>query len=157
MGTRADFYIGRGEQAEWLGSVAWDGYPSGIDHQILESTNAAQFRGAVNYFLRSQEHATLPDQGWPWPWDDSQTTDYAYALDGDKVYASCFGHPWFDPLAMMDKLNEPVPPDVDEDEWYETLEHLRAPKDTIFPNMSTRRNLAMPGSRRSGVCVYRMP
>ncbi len=27
MGTRADFYVGLGEQAEWLGSVAWDGNP----------------------------------------------------------------------------------------------------------------------------------
>lgn len=27
MGTRADFYIGRGENAEWLGSIAWDGDP----------------------------------------------------------------------------------------------------------------------------------
>lgn len=33
MGTRADFYVGRGESAEWLGSIAWDGYPSGIDYQ----------------------------------------------------------------------------------------------------------------------------
>jgi hypothetical protein len=29
MGTRADFYVGRGKDAEWLGSVAFDGYPSG--------------------------------------------------------------------------------------------------------------------------------
>ena len=26
MGSRADFYIGEGTEAEWLGSVAWDGY-----------------------------------------------------------------------------------------------------------------------------------
>ena len=30
MGTRADLYIGRGTDAEWIGSVAWDGYPSGL-------------------------------------------------------------------------------------------------------------------------------
>jgi hypothetical protein len=30
MGTRADFYVGRGPDAEWLGSVAMDGYPSGV-------------------------------------------------------------------------------------------------------------------------------
>jgi hypothetical protein len=29
MGTRADFYVGRGETAEWLGSIAWDGNPGG--------------------------------------------------------------------------------------------------------------------------------
>ena len=30
MGTRADFYIGKGTDAEWLGSIAWNGYPDGI-------------------------------------------------------------------------------------------------------------------------------
>ena len=25
MGTRADFYVGVGKKAEWLGNVAWDG------------------------------------------------------------------------------------------------------------------------------------
>jgi hypothetical protein len=35
MGTRADFYVGRGGQAEWLGSIAWDGYPSGIDKWVF--------------------------------------------------------------------------------------------------------------------------
>ena len=27
MGTRADFYVGRGEKAEWVGSIAMDGVP----------------------------------------------------------------------------------------------------------------------------------
>ena len=27
MGTRADFYVGRGDAAEWIGSIAYDGYP----------------------------------------------------------------------------------------------------------------------------------
>lgn len=30
MGTRADFYVGRGTEAEWIGSIALDGYPDGI-------------------------------------------------------------------------------------------------------------------------------
>lgn len=30
MGTIADFYVGRGPKAEWIGSIAWDGYPDGI-------------------------------------------------------------------------------------------------------------------------------
>ena len=39
MGTRADFYIGRGATAEWIGSIAWDGYPDGIPAPILEATD----------------------------------------------------------------------------------------------------------------------
>lgn len=31
MSTRADFYVGRGAEAEWIGSISWDGYPDGVD------------------------------------------------------------------------------------------------------------------------------
>ena len=47
MGTRADFYIGRGAEAEWLGSIAWDGYPGGIDAGIKEATDDAVYRQAI--------------------------------------------------------------------------------------------------------------
>jgi len=30
MGTRADFYVGIGPEAEWVGSIAYDGYPDGV-------------------------------------------------------------------------------------------------------------------------------
>jgi len=94
MGTRADFYIGRGESAEWLGSIAWDGYPSGIDNTIKQATTEDEYRHAVSAFLASRDDATLPERGWPWPWDDSNTTDYSYAFD-DMVYGTCFGYGWW--------------------------------------------------------------
>lgn len=97
MGTRADFYIGRGEHAEWLGSIAWDGYPEGIPQNIKEAVDANSFRLNVTDFLVAREDATLPEDGWPWPWNDSQTTDYAYAFDKGQVWASCFGYEWFNP------------------------------------------------------------
>jgi len=37
MGTRADFYVGMGKDAEWLGSVAWDGY-EWADRRLALST-----------------------------------------------------------------------------------------------------------------------
>lgn len=37
MGTRADFYVGRGKDAEWIGSVAFDGYPDGFERDDLFS------------------------------------------------------------------------------------------------------------------------
>ncbi len=38
MGTRADFYTGRGQTAQWLGSIAWGGYPVGTErfHCLVE-------------------------------------------------------------------------------------------------------------------------
>jgi hypothetical protein len=133
MGTRADFYIGEGPDAEWLGSIAWDGYPSGIDGDVLRSTSPAVFRANVERFLASRKDGTMPEMGWPWPWDDSNTTDYAYALRDGAVYGSCFGHPWF--LASEEE------PEQDD------------PNGTrpSFPDMKARK--AVTYGKRSGVIV----
>ncbi len=88
MGTRADFYIGRGANAEWLGSIAWDGYPSGIPASLLNAPSEEAFRRELALFAEKREDWTAPEQGWPWPWDNSQTTDYAYAFDGGVRAAS---------------------------------------------------------------------
>jgi hypothetical protein len=94
MGTRADFYIGRGKNATWLGSTAWDGYPSGVDVGILEATTDDVYRELVHEHIKNRDDGTLPEHGWPWPWNDSRTTDYSYAFDEGKVWASCFGREW---------------------------------------------------------------
>jgi hypothetical protein len=91
MGTRADFYLGKGKDAQWLGSIAWDGYPVGIDDAVLDAKTEQDYLAALSAFLAKQEDTTLPEQGWPWPWDNSCTTDYAYAFDDGKVEAACFG------------------------------------------------------------------
>lgn len=97
MGTRADFYIGTGSNAEWLGSIAFDGYridemkekdaSRRLDNsacwKIKIASDDAGYRAAVSELLALNDDATLPEQGWPWPWEDSKTTDYAYAfVDG---------------------------------------------------------------------------
>ena len=94
MGTRADYYVGTGKDAEWIGSIAWDGYPAGIAGAIKEAQNEALFRHAVAEFLRGRDDATIPTDGWPWPWKDSSMTDFAYAFDGERVLCSRFGSPW---------------------------------------------------------------
>lgn len=131
MGTRADFYVGRGEHAEWLGSIAWDGYPDGIEASVLRAKTESTYRRLVVRMIEGRDDGTKPEQGWPWPWDDSRTTDYAYAFDSKRVHASCFGHQWFDPLK-----------DQPED----------TPKSAVFPDMSTRKNAVYSGSR-SGLIV----
>lgn len=89
MGTRADFYVGCGPDAVWLGSVAWDGYEWAEDAAcaLRLATTEQTFRKAVSAILASRGDATTPDQGWPWPWANSGTTDYAYYFhDGNTRF-----------------------------------------------------------------------
>jgi hypothetical protein len=92
MGTRADFYVGRGASAQWVGSVAWSGTPEGIcakgGQPIFDATTEQAFRSAVQRHLQSRTDGTLPEYGWPWPWDSSSNTDYVFAFDGNEVLAT---------------------------------------------------------------------
>lgn len=138
MGTRADFYVGRGEEAEWLGSVGFDGYPAGIESYVFNATTEQDYREAVTNFLDQETyHATKPEMGWPWPWGDSRTTDYAYAFEDGKIYASSFGHPWFVVDLEADNFG-----DKDEAGWNESARTI------IFPNMRKYKNVAY--DQRSG-------
>ena len=60
MGTRADFYVGHGKDAEWLGSIAWDGYREGIPPVILHAVNETFYRNAVCAFLAASSSGTTP-------------------------------------------------------------------------------------------------
>ena len=133
MGTRADFYIGNGTEAEWLGSVAWDGYlwDDDKDSRIAKASTDDEFRATVAEMLAGREDATLPDMGWPWPWNDSKTTDYAYCFKDGKMTTYRFGG-----------------------ECYTNEEGERDSKDekTIFPNMEGRKNVNY-GNRSGAIFV----
>jgi hypothetical protein len=136
--TRADFYIGRGEKAKWLGSIACDGYPSAQDG-VCKATTLKEFRSAVkDSFLEAGDYTTLPREGWPWPWDNSSTSDYAYAFDDGKVYFSRTGHSWQDATL-------PEPDEDDED-------YVESPRDAVFPDMTSRQNVTL--GKRSGLIVF---
>lgn len=130
MGTRADFYVGRGVDAEWLGSIAFDGDP---DERLpqLKATDEAEFRACVENILCAENHATRPEQGWPWPWNDSDLTDYAYAWDEGQVWTAVFSRWWTNPSAAE--------------------EQDRAAAPAVFPDMKDRKNVTF-GSR-SGVII----
>jgi len=135
MGTRADFYVGRGVDAEWLGSIAWDGYPEGIPEAIRETTSERRFRKLVEKFILDREDGTQVSQGWPWPWEDSLLTDFAYAFDGRAVWASCFGYEWF-------KANRKTMPP-----FYSGVSQ----KVAVFPNMKAIQSVTF--GERSGVII----
>ena len=131
MGTRADFYVGLGVEAEWLGSIAWDGYK--IPNEVMQAQDESDYRSAVRLFIASRDDGTTPDDGWPWPWDDSGTTDFAYMWTDEKVHIFDFGH-------AVDEIDD----DYDDD----------APK-APFPDMSGGKGVTF--GPRSGIIVLGGP
>lgn len=150
MGTRADFYVGRGREAEWLGSIAWDGHEVG---RIREATSEGNFRTFVAAFLAERDDATLPEAGWPWPWNDSGTTDCVYAWDGPMGSHSVWtvqGYPeqeWVS-YAASEAWQESTR-GKEPDEWSDgpTADGGQC----VFPDMSARKNVRR--DRGSGLIV----
>lgn len=148
MGTRADFYVGRGENAEWLGSIAWDGDACSVfeEHELMldkaVTLSEADWREWVTRYLASRDDGTTPDKGWPWPWEDSRLTDCVYAWDDGRVWQTA-GRPerWYpvDPNAEYYGL-----PEDEEDDPTAPL--------ATFPNMEDRQSVAF--GQRSGLLVF---
>ncbi|MET4695164.1 hypothetical protein [Endozoicomonas lisbonensis] len=139
MGTRADFYIGKGKDAKWIGSIAWDGYRDGIDDSILKAETETQFVDAVKAFFKTRKDVTLPEHGWPWPWEDSSTTDCSYWFFDGQVWDEC------DDKYIPCKDPEP------EDEYDE--DYLADKVSIEYPQMDYDNFSAEAGSLRSGVIV----
>lgn len=133
MGTRADFYIGMDENAEWLGSVGYDGYPAGIDPKVFKAKTKRQYINAVKRFLTESGSGTLPEQGWPWPWNDSGTSDYAYAWDEKKKKVMVSSGSKYITIPAFKKLQN----------------ESRKSAPQVFPNMKERQNVAI--GPRSGM------
>lgn len=104
MGTRADFYVGIGKEAEWIGSVSRDGYTwdEDKDSRIAKATTEAEYREAVRETLTRRSDGFFPENGWPWMWNDSNTTDYVYAFCHGRVHTINEEAEWPD---MSDQSN----------------------------------------------------
>lgn len=88
MGTRAAFFIGDPrdvDNREWLGCIAWDGYPDGDCARLAEATDAEHFRALVKSLAIERDDFASPEGGFPFPWmNDLFLTDCVYAFfDGD--------------------------------------------------------------------------
>jgi len=145
MGSRADFYVGRGKDAEWLGSIAWDGYPGARTKRAFEAKSEEEFRAEVAA-LASEDDFTSPEQGWPWPWETSHTTDFAYAWDDGTVWATCFAHQWTSARACGESVKR-------WDKVYAAEHGDDAPKlpRDAFPDMAARKRVAL--GKRSGLII----
>jgi hypothetical protein len=144
MGTRADFYIGRGKKAEWLGSIAWDGYS--IPKKLRQAATEAEFRERLAKFAKKRDDWTAPEDGWPWPWYDSHLTDEVWAFDDGKVW-NANGSParWFDANAEKPDFSETEDEDAAFEAWHTTLPAA------VFPDMSKKKNVAY--GKRSGLLI----
>ena len=71
MGTKADFYVGIGEDIEWLGSIYNNGDVWHIPLNILIQINQSMFEELTLDFLNKQ-NGIIADQGdaWNHPWAD---------------------------------------------------------------------------------------
>jgi hypothetical protein len=148
MGTRADFYLGKGKDAEWLGSIAWDGYREGIPHEILSCHDEQEYRTLVTEFIAGREDGTKPEHGWPWPWNNSSTTDCSYWFWGGKVW-DARGEYQSEVYAPCDEP-EPDWGNVD-DEEAATKRWLDGNDEVYFPDMTQKKNTTL--GKRSGLIV----
>lgn len=144
MGTRADFYAGIGAESEWLGSIAWDGFPEDMPALLMGSMSETAFREQVASFLKERDDGTTPDMGWPWPWNDSSTTDYSYTYHDTEVYWSSFGGPWIPASNGFER--------GDDDGEMSTENAL--PDAVVFPDMSSKSRPAI-GTSRDSIMVVR--
>ena len=51
MGTRANFFIGLGDNQKWLGSAFHDTYPDGLPKSLTHATSASGYRKAISRYL----------------------------------------------------------------------------------------------------------
>jgi len=113
--------------------MSWDGYPNGIDKAVIHAKTEGEYLAALENFLKARDDVSRPTDGWPWPWNDSRTTDYAYTFRNGGVYAWSFGH-------------GPFPA------WEDQPEEDDGEKDDSFPDMTHAKAVTM-GKRRGSVAV----
>jgi hypothetical protein len=99
---------------------------------VVAAETEEGYRAAVEARI-STDDGTRPDRGWPWPWESSNTTDFAYTWSDGGGLMSCFGTNW-------------IPTSEDEpEEWPET-------EDPQHPDMTDRQNVTF--GKGSGLIVF---
>lgn len=195
MGTRADYWIkGKNKAMTWMGSTAFDGYPDGphgIEHKLQFAKDLKTFKKELKAFFAGRmseckvcngtgkdptetystclecpsDDVTLPNEGWPWPWESSRTTDYSYIFDKEtsQVVISGYGGQTFTPedslrydkyKARIRKHNDAHPDsmkdELESDDWL--AKYSKCKVEIVFPDMTI-----VPGnifrSSKSGVMV----
>jgi hypothetical protein len=91
MGSRADFYVGIGNQAEWLGTLLNNGDVWHTPLEIIIQESQIMYEELVIEHLKNNNGIIKDDGGkWPHKWQDSLMTDYSYIFD--KHHEQVFMH-----------------------------------------------------------------
>lgn len=102
MGTRADFYLKNEQGLKWLGSVHWDGYDVAEARQtdkyptpfnVLSASREDEFINSLEEYFKKRDDVRRPEHGWPWPWENSKTTDMSYVFQDNKCQVYSWGQP----------------------------------------------------------------
>ncbi|UUV28588.1 hypothetical protein NQK81_27835 [Amycolatopsis roodepoortensis] len=111
--TTHDFYLGRGQDADWLGSVRLGTRNDRWLDEITRARSAGGFITLVALFLRTARiheagEVALGNREWPWPWPTSHGTDFTHAFDTDAVWTARRGDRW------SLRADQYIPPGPDE-------------------------------------------
>lgn len=161
MGTRADFYIMEDDKLEWLGSIAWGGYDIG---NVAKATTKTEYRTLLGEFLGSRDDSTYPDDGWPWPWENSKLTDEIYIFIAGEQPFGVFGRVWrkfYEQDIVYNYKDHTLPlkfTPIDEKHIYnkETYEYEQPKRylEICVPDMSHLKNVTL--GKRSGLMVFKI-
>lgn len=117
-GAGADFYLGQGKGAGWIGSINCDGYPwdPGVPRYLLEAGTETEYRDAVVRFLKQREkdeegayvqvtdvRIKARDDSWPWPYTDSGDTEFSYTFFAGAVQCSRYGERWVEAVRVEER------------------------------------------------------
>lgn len=83
--TRADFYVGIGVTAKYLGSIFNEG--GSVPNSIKRARTPEKFEKYVAKYIKKMNGSTT----WSFEWEDSKSADYSYWLKDEKLYVLKFG------------------------------------------------------------------
>ncbi|WP_241832828.1 hypothetical protein [Amycolatopsis sp. CB00013] len=94
MSSNTDFYLGRGDEAEWIGSLHGECYPENFlavppVRLAITATDETVFREAVAdafdvWEEESLGHVYHRKGGWPWPWYSSHNSSWIITFDPQR-------------------------------------------------------------------------
>ena len=85
--SRADFYVGLGPTAKYLGSITSNAEPENIPFSVKRARTPEAFEAAVRKLIRKTDGALV----WPWPYATSHDTDYTYLMSDGQLHIVRFG------------------------------------------------------------------
>jgi len=101
---KADFYVGMGLEAEWIGSVPRCGEIVAISTPIFLQVNRVMYEELVLEYIKACEGVVANHIcQWPWEWMDSRMTDYSYFFVPElaKTFVSIQGGDLLDPIKIL--------------------------------------------------------